>query len=141
MQVSTQKGYTDKLKKATEGGNQIATEAIMNMRTVAAFNREDKILEQFEAKMREPNAASKKNAHVKGFLVGLGQLFLYSTYTLSFWYGGKLVHNGEYTFEQVLKVGKFQLEKHRYFVSNFSFKLKFFYESDQSIFRFLVLYF
>ena len=76
----------------------------MNIRTVAAFTREDKIIEHFENRMKEPTEVAKKNAHVKGFLIGLGQLFLFGSYTLSFWYGGKLVDEGEYTFVQVLKV-------------------------------------
>jgi ATP-binding cassette subfamily B (MDR/TAP) protein 1 len=76
----------------------------MNIRTVAAFTREDKIIEHFQNKMREPNQVARKNAHIKGFLIGLGQLFLFGSYTLSFWYGGKLVDDGEYDFVQVLKV-------------------------------------
>ena len=37
-------------------------------------------------------------------MLGIGQLFLFGAYILIFWYGGKLITDGEYDFEQLLKV-------------------------------------
>jgi len=45
-----------------------------------------------------------KSNVLRGFLTGLGQFFLFSSYTLSFWYGGKLISEGEYNFLNVMKV-------------------------------------
>ena len=114
------KSYTDKLRKANESGNQVAMEAIMNIRTVYAFTREDFVFENYKEKMSKPAKVQMVNAHIKyfeqflvffnlwilnrGLLLGLGQLVLFGSYTLSFWYGGKLITDGEYNFEQVLKV-------------------------------------
>ena len=67
--------YTEKLRKANEKANQVATEAVMNIRTVAAFTREDTIIQHFENKMKEPIEVAKKNAHIKGFFIGLGICF------------------------------------------------------------------
>ena len=76
----------------------------MNIRTIAAFSREHKTREIYAQRMAKPHESAKRNAHLTGLLVGIGQLVLFGSYTLSFWYGGKLVYDGEYTFGDVMKV-------------------------------------
>jgi ATP-binding cassette subfamily B (MDR/TAP) protein 1 len=98
------KGYTEKYRAANEDANQVASEAIGNIRTVASFTREEATVTIFVAKMAAPMKLGVKNAIVRGFMTGLGQLFLMCSYTLSLWYGGKLIDDGEYTFLQVMKV-------------------------------------
>jgi len=104
MHMVAMKGATEKMRKANEAANQVATEAIFNIRTIAAFTHEDSVLQQFTTKMTEPHGIGIKSNTLRGFLSGLGQFFLFSSYCLSFWYGGKLITEGEYTFVNVLKV-------------------------------------
>lgn len=54
--------------------------------------------------MSHPVEIGIRNSHVRGVLSGLGQFFLISSYCLSFWYGGKLISEGEMEFMDVLKV-------------------------------------
>ncbi len=104
MHMIAMKGATEKMRVANEAANQVATEAISNMRTVAAFTHEDQVITTFTEKTKETYRLGMKSNILKGFLTGLGQLFLFSSYTLSFWYGGKLITDGEYTFLNVMKV-------------------------------------
>jgi len=104
MHMTAMKGFTEKFRKANESANQIATEGFSNIRTVASFTREDFIIRTFVQKMEEPQKLAIKSSITRGFLTGLGQLFLFGSYTLSFWYGGKLIDDGEYTFLNVMKV-------------------------------------
>lgn len=43
-----------------------------------------------------------KNGHVTGFLIGLGQFSLYASHALAFWYGGKLIHDQDADFLDVM---------------------------------------
>jgi len=45
-----------------------------------------------------------KQAHISGFLLGLGEGFIFCVYTISFWYGGKLVSENIMSFAEVIKV-------------------------------------
>ena len=65
MQMTTMKSYTDKLRKANESGNQVAMEAIMNIRTVYAFTREDFVFEIYKERMEKPVHVQMVNAHIK----------------------------------------------------------------------------
>ena len=65
MQMQTMKNYTEKLRKANESGNQIAQEAIMNIRTVYAFTHEDFVYNRYKERMARPARVQLVNAHVK----------------------------------------------------------------------------
>jgi hypothetical protein len=45
--VLSTKGITTKLKKATEQANQVATEAIFNIRTIASFTQENHVISSY----------------------------------------------------------------------------------------------
>ena len=65
MQMITMKSYTNKLLKANELGNQIAMEAVMNIRTVYAFTLEDFIFDVYKERMSKPVSFQLVNAHVR----------------------------------------------------------------------------
>jgi len=65
---------------------------------------EDKVVAMYKDKLETPMSIERKMAHVSGLLTGLSQMCLFCTYTLDFWYGGKLIADGELSFVELMKV-------------------------------------
>ena len=78
------------------------TESIFQYRIVSSFNLQDVRLEEFQS------LQSKSAKHLRFLAVGGGamqglSIFVgLSVYALVFWYGGKLVDQGDITFEQLI---------------------------------------
>lgn len=102
--IETISGFSSKSQKATASANQIATEAISNIRTIASFTSEERVAEMFIEKLREPYKVGLKGALLGGFLTGLGQIFMFGAQALTMWYGGTLVEDGSYEFVDVMTV-------------------------------------
>lgn len=82
----------------------IAGEGVSNIRTVAAFNAQEKILSLFGHELRVPQSQSLRRSQSSGGLFGLSQLALYASEALILWYGAHLVSKGVSTFSKVIKV-------------------------------------
>ncbi|KAJ7542537.1 hypothetical protein O6H91_10G110600 [Diphasiastrum complanatum] len=97
------KGFGANLSKAYARATRVAGEAVSNIRTVAAFCAEKKVLDLFSRELKEPI----KNSFFQGQLAGLGygisQFFLYSSYGLALWYASTLIKKGETSFGHVIK--------------------------------------
>jgi len=104
MEMLSYKGLGQQTKKATSAANQIAAESIGNIRTVAAFTTEQKVLSKYRSLLDRPYKLSLRKETLSGFLFGLSECLLFFAQALSFWYGGVLIKNGEYTFLNVMKV-------------------------------------
>jgi hypothetical protein len=57
---------------------QVAAGAVGNVRTVAAFSAEDKVLALFNQKLEVPRKLSFRRGQTSGFGLGLSQFFLYA---------------------------------------------------------------
>lgn len=98
------KGFAGDVAGAHERANMVSGEAIGNMRTVAAFNAEEKVVDLFAQELRIPERRSLMRGNIAGFFYGISQLAMFSSYGLVLWYGSTLVKNGESSFGPVLKV-------------------------------------
>ncbi|KAL5981090.1 ABC transporter B member 19 [Asimina triloba] len=98
------KGFAGDTAKAHAKASMVAGEGVSNIRTVAAFNAQDKILSLFSHELRLPQSQSLCRSHTSGFLFGLSQLALYASEALILWYGAHLVSHGSSTFSKVIKV-------------------------------------
>ncbi|XP_068636496.1 ABC transporter B family member 19 [Aristolochia californica] len=98
------KGFAGDTAKAHAKTSMIAGEGVSNIRTVAAFNAQDKILSLFRHELRVPQKRSSRRSQSAGFLFGLSQLALYASEALILWYGARLVAHGTSTFSKVIKV-------------------------------------
>ncbi|GFP90363.1 ABC transporter b family member 19 [Phtheirospermum japonicum] len=98
------KGFSGDTAKAHAKTSMIAGEGVSNIRTVAAFNAQDKILSLFSHELRAPQRRSLRRSQSSGFLFGLSQLTLYASEALILWYGARLVTQGLSTFSRVIKV-------------------------------------
>ncbi|EFJ32986.1 ATP-binding cassette transporter [Selaginella moellendorffii] len=97
------KGFGVNLSKVYARASVVAGEAVSNIRTVAAFCGESKVLELFNRQLE----GIKKNSFARGQVAGLGyglaQCCLYSSYGLALWYAAKLIKDGDSSFGPVIK--------------------------------------
>ncbi|KAI3419804.1 uncharacterized protein J3R85_013012 [Psidium guajava] len=98
------KGFAGDTAKAHAKTSMIAGEGVSNIRTVAAFNAQNKILSLFCHELRLPQMRSLGRSQTAGFLFGVSQLSLYASEALILWYGAHLVSRGMSTFSKVIKV-------------------------------------
>ena len=79
-------GYGGNLSKVYLKANMLAGEAISNIRTIAAFCSEGKILELYGNELLEPSKFSFKRGQIAGLFFGISQFFIFSAYGLALWY-------------------------------------------------------
>ena len=101
LQQLSLKGFAGDTAKAHAKTSMIAGEGVSNIRTVAAFNAQSKILSLFCHELRVPQ---KRSFQTSGFLFGLSQLVLYGSEALVLCYVFHLVSQGKSTFSKVIKV-------------------------------------
>ncbi|CAM0944818.1 unnamed protein product [Alopecurus aequalis] len=97
------KGYGGNLGKSYLKANMLAAEAVSNMRTVAAFCAEEKVIKLYEDELREPGKRSFRRGQGAGVFYGVSQFFLFSSYALALWYGSQLMSKELATFKSVMK--------------------------------------
>ncbi|KAK3409195.1 hypothetical protein EUGRSUZ_J01214 [Eucalyptus grandis] len=98
------KGFAGDTAKAHAKTSMIAGEGVSNIRTVAAFNAQNRILSLFCHELRLPQMRSLGRSQTAGLLFGVSQLALYASEALILWYGAHLVSRGMSTFSKVIKV-------------------------------------
>ncbi|XP_062225824.1 ABC transporter B family member 19-like [Phragmites australis] len=103
-QQLSMKGFAGDTAKAHAKTGMIAGEGVSNIRTVAAFNAQDKILSLFCSELRVPQMHSLRRSQISGALFGLSQLSLYASEALILWFGAHLVRSHVSTFSKVIKV-------------------------------------
>ncbi|KAK8520733.1 hypothetical protein V6N12_004661 [Hibiscus sabdariffa] len=79
-------GYGGNLSKAYLKANMLAGEAVSNIRTVAAFCAEEKILDIYARELIEPSKRSFNRGQIAGIFYGISQFFIFSSYGLGLWY-------------------------------------------------------
>ncbi|EAY95758.1 hypothetical protein OsI_17633 [Oryza sativa Indica Group] len=103
-QQLSMKGFAGDTAKAHAKSSMVAGEGVSNIRTVAAFNAQNKILSLFSYELRIPEQQILRRSQTSGLLFGLSQLCLYSSEALILWYGSHLVRSHGSTFSKVIKV-------------------------------------
>lgn len=85
------KGYGGNLSKAYLKANMLAGEAVSNIRTVAAFCSEEKVLDLYGRELVEPSKRSFTRGQIAGIFYGVSQFFIFSAYGLALWYVPKIL--------------------------------------------------
>lgn len=88
------KSMSQKAQKAQNEGSQLASEAIVNHRTITAFSSEKRILHLFRETMRGPRQQSIKQGYISGLALFSSQFLTTASISLTFWYGGRLINQG-----------------------------------------------
>ncbi|GCB71343.1 hypothetical protein scyTo_0001535 [Scyliorhinus torazame] len=84
----------------------VAEEVLMAIRTVFAFNGQQKALAKYEVNLKNAKDFGIRRAIVTSVSIGLQTFLIYGSYALAFWYGSKLVVDEpeNYSIGQVLIV-------------------------------------
>ncbi|KAK9145692.1 hypothetical protein Sjap_005595 [Stephania japonica] len=97
------KGLGGDYSKAYSRAIALASEAITNIYTVAAFGSEDMITKQFSSELRRSNKKALLRAHITAIGFGTSHCLAYFSYALGLWYSSKLIKNKESNFGDTLK--------------------------------------
>ncbi|XP_076808163.1 ATP-dependent translocase ABCB1-like [Clavelina lepadiformis] len=101
MKVLT--GQSGQELKSYEKAGSIATEATLNMRTVASLTKERGFFSKYEEALQEPYRQSKRKAYFYGVSFGFSQCIVFFAYAATFRFGAWLVEEGLMEFENVYK--------------------------------------
>ena len=82
----------------------IAEQAFAGIRTVYSFSLQGRFSSRYDKELDKACAIGCKRGVVLGVQIGLFMFVIFSTYALSFWYGGKLVSEGTMTGDIVMVV-------------------------------------
>ncbi|KAF7139362.1 hypothetical protein RHSIM_Rhsim07G0128900 [Rhododendron simsii] len=97
------KGYGGNLSKAYLKANMLASESVSNIRTVAAFCSEEKVLDLYAQELVEPSRKSLTRGQIAGIFYGVSQFFIFSSYGLALWYGSVLMGKEISSFKSIMK--------------------------------------
>ncbi|KAL5060040.1 hypothetical protein RYX36_031644 [Vicia faba] len=97
-------GFSGDLEAAHAKATQLAGEAIANVRTVAAFNSEAKIVRLFASNLETPLQRCFWKGQISGSGYGVAQFALYASYALGLWYASWLVKHGISDFSKTIRV-------------------------------------
>ncbi|KAK7277511.1 hypothetical protein RJT34_22525 [Clitoria ternatea] len=97
-------GFSGDLEAAHAKATQLAGEAISNVRTVAAFNSEKKIVGLFASNLETPLRRCFWKGQISGSGYGTAQFALYASYALGLWYASWLVRHGISDFSKTIRV-------------------------------------
>ncbi|KAI3683820.1 hypothetical protein L1987_84335 [Smallanthus sonchifolius] len=104
LQKMFMEGFSGDLEGAHAKATQLAGEAVANMRTVAAFNSESKIVNLFRTSLDAPVRRCFWKGQIAGSGFGIAQFFLYGSYALGLWYASWLVKHGISDFSKTIRV-------------------------------------
>ncbi|KAL9659657.1 hypothetical protein QQ045_024465 [Rhodiola kirilowii] len=91
------KSMSHKAIKAQDESSKLAGEAVSNLRTITAFSSQNRILQMLEKAQAGPMREGYKQSWYAGFGLGSSQALMSCTWALDFWYGGKLLSQGQIT--------------------------------------------
>ncbi|XP_062225944.1 ABC transporter B family member 15-like [Phragmites australis] len=83
-----------KAKKAQVQGSQLASEAVVNHRTITAFSSQRRMLRLYEAAQEGPRKDNRVQSWLSGFCLSLCQFSNTGSMALALWYGGRLMAKG-----------------------------------------------
>ncbi|XP_020228213.1 ABC transporter B family member 21-like isoform X1 [Cajanus cajan] len=104
VQMGSMQGFITDAKKQYEEASQVANDAVGNIRTVAAFCAEGKVMELYQKKCLGPIQAGIRQGLVGGASFGLSLFFVFSVNACSFYAGAQLVENGKTSISDVFRV-------------------------------------
>ncbi|KAJ0989334.1 hypothetical protein J5N97_007690 [Dioscorea zingiberensis] len=103
-QMKFLKGFSADAKVKYEEASQVANDAVGNIRTVASFCAERRVMVTYEKKCEGPLRNGVRQGIVSGIGFGFAFAVLYVGYAICFYAGARFVQSGFATFGQVFKV-------------------------------------
>ncbi|KAL0438399.1 UNVERIFIED_CONTAM: ABC transporter B family member 13 [Sesamum latifolium] len=97
------KGFGGDYVRAYYRATEIAREAIVNIRTVAAFGAEERNTAKFASELYKPRKRALLRGNILGFGYGISLFFAYSSYAIGLWYASVLIRDKKSEFGDVMK--------------------------------------
>ncbi|KAK4286054.1 hypothetical protein QN277_002665 [Acacia crassicarpa] len=85
------KSMAEKARKAQKEGSQLASESVINHRTITAFSSQKRMLALYKSTLVGPQKESVRQSWISGFGLFSSQFFTTAATSLAYWYGGKLL--------------------------------------------------
>jgi ATP-binding cassette subfamily B (MDR/TAP) protein 1 len=104
VQQSVVMGASQKAADASNQAGSIASQALLNIRTVAAFALESLSIHIFTTYLEAPKEQTIRKGKITGLGMGFSQFVILSTAGLQYYVGNKLIEDGQLDFEQLLAV-------------------------------------
>jgi len=101
MEIALMTGGTDKSGGGGEEAGKIIGEATSSIRTVASFTLEHKFSGTFTSSTETYLKQTLCPSAMKGFFTGFSQLSLFGTFAFLYWFGGRLIANGDSDFQKM----------------------------------------
>ncbi|KAJ7549945.1 hypothetical protein O6H91_07G075600 [Diphasiastrum complanatum] len=104
MQVRFIKGFSSDAKIMYEEASRVANDAVSSIRTVASFGAESKVLKLYDERCKIPLKSGIQQGMISGTGLAISNFMLFASYSLSFWFGARLVGEGKTVFKNVFQV-------------------------------------
>lgn len=85
------KSLSEKSQKAQKEGSQLASEAVINHRTITAFSSQKRIVGLFKDTLEGPRKESIRQSYYSGIGLFSSQFLAAASTALAYWYGGRLL--------------------------------------------------
>lgn len=93
-QARFMRGFSANAKEMYEQASTIASDAIGNIRTVASFCAQEKIVENYRKKCEGPVKEGVRQGAISGVGYGFSFALLFCFYAVSFYIGARFIHDG-----------------------------------------------
>jgi len=103
-QMKLAKGFSAKGNEHLEDAGKVATEAIVNIRTVASLTREPRFIGEYKKIIDIPQSQNLKKAHIFGITFSFTQSLIFFAYAAIFMFGAFLISKGIINYENMFKV-------------------------------------
>ncbi|XP_049343241.1 putative multidrug resistance protein [Solanum verrucosum] len=97
------KSMSVKAQKAQREGSQLASEAVINHRTITAFSSQKRIVGLFRDSLEGPRKESIRQSWYAGVGLCSSQFLAAASTALAYWYGGKLLSQGDISPEKLFQ--------------------------------------
>ncbi|RDY12393.1 ABC transporter B family member 4, partial [Mucuna pruriens] len=104
VQTKFMKGFSKDAKMMYEEASQVAKDAVGNIRMVASFCAQEKVMELYRTKCEDPMKTGIWQGLISGLGFGFSFFLLFSVYATIFYAGARLVDAGETSFPDVFRV-------------------------------------
>ncbi|XP_024965597.1 putative multidrug resistance protein isoform X1 [Cynara cardunculus var. scolymus] len=88
------KSLSEKSHKAQKEGSQLASEAVINHRTITAFSSQRRVVSLFKDTLEGPKKESIRQSYYSGVGLFSSQFMATASTALAYWYGGRLLTQG-----------------------------------------------
>ncbi|KAM3303803.1 hypothetical protein P3S67_014834 [Capsicum chacoense] len=98
------KTISERSQKAQSEGSQLASEAVINHRTITAFSSQDRMLDLFSETPKGPRIENTRHSLLSGAVLFCSQFLATPAIALTYWYVGRLMNRNLLTSKHLFQV-------------------------------------